>query len=58
MTCPRVDRDLLILFVSLSLSPTEPDCVSRSEPARSTRFSVPAVVNTLTHNMGHSQGIE
>lgn len=25
MTCPKLERDLLMFFVSFSLSPTEPD---------------------------------
>ena len=41
MTMPRLLRLLLMFFVSLSLSPTDPDWERRSDPARSIKFSVP-----------------
>ena len=42
MTSPRAERLLLILWVSLSRAPSAPDLLTRSEPAKSTRFSLPA----------------
>ena len=42
MTVPRLLRLLLMLLVSLSRSPAEPDWDSLSEPARSIKFKVPA----------------
>ena len=44
MTFPRLLKLLLIHLVSLSLSPSEPELVRRSEPARSIRLSVAACV--------------
>ena len=42
ITMPRLLRLLLMLFVSFNLSPSDPELVSRSEPARSIRLSVAA----------------
>lgn len=41
ITLPRLLRLLLMFLVSLNLSPVDPDWERRSDPARSTRFSVP-----------------
>lgn len=41
MTLPNADRLALIHWVSFSLSPADLDSFSLSEPARSTKFSVP-----------------
>uniref|UniRef100_A0A8D2NLX9 Uncharacterized protein n=1 Tax=Zosterops lateralis melanops TaxID=1220523 RepID=A0A8D2NLX9_ZOSLA len=41
MTSPSADRDLLMCCASRSRLPSAPDRPTRSEPARSTRFSFP-----------------
>jgi hypothetical protein len=43
ITFPSADKDKLILLASLSLSPVAPVFVYRSDPAKSTRFSFPAI---------------
>src|SRR3569833_193818 len=42
MTSPRLDRLLLMFCVSRMRSPSAPLCLSRSDPARATRLSVPS----------------
>lgn len=42
MTSPSADRDLLMHWASRRRLPSAPDLAMRSEPARSTRFSLPA----------------
>lgn len=43
MTSPRADSDLLMCCASRRRLPSAPDLPTRSEPARSTRFSFPVV---------------
>lgn len=44
MTLPRADNDKLILFASFNLSPVACVLDCRYEPAKSTMFSLPAVI--------------
>ena len=41
MTSPMLDSDLLMLCASFSRAPSAPDLLTRSEPAKSTKFSFP-----------------
>lgn len=41
ITFPRLDKDLFIFWVSVSLTPSDPDFFNLSEPAKSTKFNVP-----------------
>lgn len=49
MTSPSADSDLLIHWASRRRLPSAPDLAIRSEPARSTRFSLPAIDKWLFH---------
>ena len=42
ITSPRTERDLLMLFASFSRVSFAPERVTRSDPARSTRWILPA----------------
>ena len=44
MTSPRADKDLLMLWASFKRSAVAPVLSALSEPARSTRDSLPVVV--------------
>ena len=44
MTFPSAERDKLILIPSFKVYPTAPVFEERSEPAKSTRFSLPALI--------------
>ena len=41
MTCPRLDRDLLMFLVSFNYSPKDPELARLSEPTKSIRFKEP-----------------
>mmetsp|Transcript_14947 Transcript_14947/g.33018 ORF Transcript_14947/g.33018 Transcript_14947/m.33018 type:complete len:375 (-) Transcript_14947:706-1830(-) len=43
ITSPKADKDLLMLLASVRAWPIAPDLLIRSDPARSTRFSLPLV---------------
>ena len=43
MTSPRHERDLLMFWASFRRVPSAPDLLTRSDPARSTRFNRPAI---------------
>lgn len=45
MTSPRLLKLLLMACVSFKRSPVAPDCVSLSEPAKSTKLSTPVHVS-------------
>jgi hypothetical protein len=47
MTLPNADKDKLILLASLSLSPVAPVLDYRSDPAKSTKLSFPAVIVSI-----------
>lgn len=49
MTSPSADSDLLMHWASRRRLPSAPDLAIRSEPARSTRFSLPAIDKWLFH---------
>ena len=40
-TCSRAERDLLMCCASFNCSPTTPDLPTRSDPAKSTKCSLP-----------------
>ena len=44
ITFPKADKDRLILFASLSLSPVAPVLDYLSDPAKSTRFNFSTVI--------------
>lgn len=48
MTSPSAERDLLMCCASRSRLPSAPDRPTRSEPARSTRFSFPEGTHSQT----------
>ena len=48
MTFPKLARDLLMFLVSVSLAPSDPDSFSLSEPARSTRLSIPEQASVVS----------
>lgn len=48
MTLPKLAKDLLMFLVSVSLAPSEPESLSRSDPAKSTRFKVPEQLSVVT----------
>uniref|UniRef100_A0A8C8RFC1 Uncharacterized protein n=1 Tax=Pelusios castaneus TaxID=367368 RepID=A0A8C8RFC1_9SAUR len=52
ITSPRASRDLLMFWASFSRSPCAPDFQTRSEPARSTRFSFPGAPETQEKGLG------
>ena len=41
ITSPKLDKDLLMFWASLSLVPSAPDLLTLSDPAKSTRFNLP-----------------
>ena len=56
LTCSRKDRDLLMYVASLAMAPSAPVLADRSDPARSTIFSLewrvlPSAVEVLLHSV-------